>query len=183
MVEPKEVVEQTAMFQDIEVNLAKVPQREFVSPLRRFMSSVVRKYGRRLVSVALFGSVARGSAGPTSDLDVLLVIKDLLQSVAERYEEIVALLFMRAERLPWEPSAPISPVLYTPDEALGFHSIYLDMTRCCIVLCDSGGMLRKRLAELSNELEKLGSQRVEIQDKPVWILKPDLKRGEVVELG
>lgn len=34
-------------------------------------------YGGRLLSLVLFGSVARGTAGPSSDVDLLLVAEPL----------------------------------------------------------------------------------------------------------
>jgi len=183
-VEPEEIIGRIAIWREIDRKLAEVPQREFVPQLRRFMDAVVRKYGRRLISAALFGSLARGRAGPTSDLDVLLVIEGLPKDLAERQEEIVeAVLTSYGRSSPLEPCAPISPVLYTPSEALEFHNIYLDMVHYRIMLLDGGELLGRRLTDLSKKLAKLGSRRLEIRGKPVWILKPDLRRGEVVELG
>lgn len=184
VVEPKEILERITIWGEIERNLARVPQREFISPLKRFLEAVVGEYGGRLVSAALFGSVARGDADPTSDLDVLLVIEGLPKGLPERQEEITELVLSSyKKRSPVEPLVPVSPVLYTPSEALGFHSIYLDMTRHCTMLFDPRGLLRKKITEFSEKLEDLGSQRLEVLGKPVWVLKPDLRRGEVVELG
>lgn len=38
-----------------------------------------RHYGSRLVSVAVFGSVGRGTPGPDSDIDLLVVVEQLPQ--------------------------------------------------------------------------------------------------------
>lgn len=184
VVEPSEVFERITIFREIERNLARVPQREFIPKLKRYMELVVWEFGTRLVSSAVFGSLARGNATSTSDIDVLLVIERLPPALSDRYDEFAKIgRLFRAKRRRGEPISPISPVLYTPDEASSFHSIYLDMTRHAIVLLDRKNLLQGKLAELSRRLEELGSRRLEVHGKPVWILKPDLRRGEVVELG
>jgi len=51
------------------------PEDVFVA-LEQFVSVVREKYGRRLHSVVLFGSRARGEMRPDSDADVAIVIDD-----------------------------------------------------------------------------------------------------------
>lgn len=185
---PDEVLERVAMLREVERNIAQLPQREFVPLLRRFMELVVREYGGRLVSAALFGSVARGDAIPTSDIDLLLVIKGLSPRITDRYTELGKLnpeFYDSPENQQRKREGgmnPIQPVLYTPQEALGVHDIYLDMTQNTVILYDRAELIRKRLIKLSLRLKELGSKRLTVGGKPVWILKPDLKRGEVVTL-
>jgi hypothetical protein len=147
------------------------------------MELVVGHYGRRLVSAALFGSLARGNATPSSDIDILLIIESLPKRVGERQDEI-SKLKLQFYTLPehWLLAAPISPVLYTPDEARDFHDIYLDMTRHVVILFDRDNLLTKKLAELSTRLHELKSERHELDGKPIWVLAPNLQRGEVATL-
>lgn len=56
--------------------MARVSE-ETVSLLAEFRAELERMYGDRLVELLLYGSEARGEAGPDSDLDVVLVLKDL----------------------------------------------------------------------------------------------------------
>jgi hypothetical protein len=52
--------------------------RAEIEPLvSRLLTACQDTYGGGLVSVVLFGSVARGTAGPESDLDVLIVANGL----------------------------------------------------------------------------------------------------------
>lgn len=44
-------------------------------PLARFVALVRSALGPKLVELRLFGSVARGDAGPDSDIDVLVVVQ------------------------------------------------------------------------------------------------------------
>jgi len=41
-----------------------------------FVQALYAQYGPHVVSVTLFGSKARGDAGPDSDLDLLVVLRD-----------------------------------------------------------------------------------------------------------
>ena len=46
--------------------------------------AVLEVYGPRLISLAVFGSWARGTASPESDLDLLVVASDLPPSRMKR---------------------------------------------------------------------------------------------------
>jgi len=77
-------------------------------------------YGDRLERVLLFGSQARGDAEPGSDIDLLVVLRDMASSWEERrrmdgvrwthslaHDTVVTALPVRSERL----RAPDRPVL------------------------------------------------------------------------
>jgi predicted nucleotidyltransferase len=55
--------------------------------LDRFRESLLKIFGKRLKSFILFGSRARGEGTPESDLDVLLVIKNLARGEKNRVFE------------------------------------------------------------------------------------------------
>jgi predicted nucleotidyltransferase len=50
--------------------------------LQKFASLVRGKFGARLRELTLFGSRARGTARPDSDVDILVVVDDLASSEA-----------------------------------------------------------------------------------------------------
>jgi antitoxin ChpS len=50
------------------------------SALRRLERALRRRFGDRFVRVILFGSRARGTAGPDSDADVAVVFRDRLEN-------------------------------------------------------------------------------------------------------
>ncbi|MDW7977730.1 MAG: nucleotidyltransferase domain-containing protein, partial [Candidatus Caldarchaeum sp.] len=60
---------------------------------KKLTETLKRNLGEKLVSVALFGSVARGEAGPDSDLDILVICEDLPRSRLSRTE-----LFLKSEK-------------------------------------------------------------------------------------
>ena len=82
--------------------------REILFELHRRLETL---YGDRLVKVILYGSHARGDAGSESDIDVLVVLKDLVSAwleiertgkdVAElslEHDVVISCLFMAEER-------------------------------------------------------------------------------------
>jgi uncharacterized protein len=155
-----------------------------------FVDGVLREarrlYGDRLRALALFGSVARGSARPDSDLDVLLVVEDLPRGHSRRLatfatvetelaREIAAL---RLEGLQVE----ISPVLRTPEELAIATPLLLDLTEDAVILEDRGGVLAGALESLRTRLRRLGSRRVWRDGTWYWDRKPDYRRGEIIRL-
>lgn len=157
-------------------------QEDYRSLADRVLEEVVRAYGERLVSLAVFGSVARGAARPDSDLDILIVAAPLPRKVTARLRE-----FQPVERALAPDLAALSeggrhtrvaPVFRTPDEALRVSPFLLDMTLHCEILEDRGGFLAGLLDALGARLRELGSVRIETSGGWYWVLKPDLEPGE-----
>lgn len=57
------------------------------SPLRLLLEDVrealTKRYGARMVDLVLYGSQARGEAGPDSDVDILVLLSDPVEVVSE----------------------------------------------------------------------------------------------------
>jgi len=155
-------------------------QGELLTTCRRY-------YRDRLVSLAVFGSVGRGTAGPESDLDVLLVVRDLPQGRPARAAEFqrhveAALSDPLAQVRSADGSLEISPVFKTPAEALRGSPLFLDMVEDARILFDEEGFMEGVLSRLRERLRKLGSRRVWLGNAWYWDLKPDYRHGEVFEL-
>ena len=59
-------------------------QEPYKSLLEKLTKLLQEEFQDRLVSVVLYGSVARGDNRKDSDIDLLLVIKDLPKTITER---------------------------------------------------------------------------------------------------
>ncbi len=149
--------------------------------------ALLATYGDRLVSLVVFGSVARGDAREDSDVDLLLVIEGLPKSRLERHKE-----FIDVERVldnyPYERPGQdflinLSPILLTPDEASRVSPLYLDMVEDAVIVYDKDGFFRKVLEKLEKRLRELGSKRVWMGKKWYWVLKPDYRFGDVIRIG
>jgi len=149
--------------------------------LERLAEEIKRYYGKRLVSLAVFGSVARGTFRPDSDVDLLLVVWDLPRGRRARVEEFIEGVEEPLERK--EHFLPeISPVIKTPEEVRLGSPLFLDLTEEALILYDEKDFLRNYLAELRDRLKRLGARRVQRGGSRYWILKPDYRPGEVIEL-
>jgi len=142
-----------------------------------------------LISVVVFGSVARGRPGPDSDTDVILVASNMPRSLSERMEILARLLVefsktqvceeLNRKRLnTWVQFHPL-----TEEEAKLHRPIYLDVVEDGIVIYDRGGFIERVMEGFKSKLEALGAKRVFLEDGSwYWDLKPSIKRGEVVEV-
>lgn len=143
-------------------------------------------YGPRLVSLVLFGSVARGTMRHHSDIDVLVVAEGLPPGRMARVRDFEAVeraladAFATARRFGVDTS--LSPLIKSPGEAAAGSPLYLDMVDEARLLRDHGGFFAGILERLRARLRVLGSRRVWRGNAWYWILKPDLKPGEVFEL-
>jgi predicted nucleotidyltransferase len=147
------------------------------------------KLGERLVSVALFGSVARGEAKEGSDIDLLVVLEGFKGSLGDRFqvfqeidENLMESETYRALRKRGLGTL-ISPIPLTKEEVEAHPPILLDILTDGILLYDKDGFLQHCLKELRRRLEALGAKKVRLPNGSwYWDLKPDYRLGEVVEI-
>lgn len=152
----------------------------------RVLSAAQTFYGDRLVSVVLYGSVARGTMRHDSDVDVLIVARNLPRGRLKRVQEFEAVEETLAEDLRRAAGQGIhtalSPVLKTPEEASAGSPLFLDMVEDAKVLYDKGDFFVRQLAHLRQRLTELGAKRIWKGNAWYWDLKPDYRYGEVFEL-
>lgn len=143
-------------------------------------------YGSRLLSLAVFGSVARGTMRPDSDIDLLVVADPLPTGRMQRRAEFDAvearLSASLAEARAEGVQTILSPVFKTPEELRQGSFLFLDLTDQARILCDRGGLLRDYLADLAARLRAMGARRVYKGGGYYWVLKPDYKPGDRIEL-
>lgn len=152
----------------------------------RLLSEIKSFYGERLISVAIYGSAARGTQRFDSDTDILLIVKDLPKGRMKRIREFDAV----EERI--EPflkslekddiNTYISVVIKTPEEAERGSPLFLDMVEDAKILFDRNGFFNNVLTKLKIRLKELGSMRVWKGNAWYWVLKPDYKPGDVIEI-
>lgn len=139
-------------------------------------------FGDRLVSVVLFGSVARGEAREDSDIDALVVADGFAPRLSERRRPLLAAWEqVRAER--GLAGAEWNLVTRTPAEAAHHSPLYLDIAEDGILLFDRDGFFHAILERMRARMHVLGSRRVRLPDgSHYWDLKPDFQFGEIVRI-
>lgn len=151
-----------------------------------FTNYLKENLAERLVSVVLFGSVAREEAVPVSDIDLLIVVENPPPGRRARLE----LLDEADRRL--EPKlkeleesgiyTDFTPIIKSRDEATKFSPLYLDMVEDALILHDQDDFFAQILAELRLKLSLLKAKRLKQGQVRYWDLKPDLTPGEEFEL-
>ncbi|MCF6097804.1 nucleotidyltransferase domain-containing protein [Thermovorax subterraneus] len=158
----------------------------FKKTLEKLEKACIKVYGEDLVTLAVFGSVGRGTPGPESDIDILIVAENLPSGRLRRMEQ-----FSKVEDLltPWIDSlkdigiyTTLSPVIKTPEEVMAGSLLFLDMIDDVLILFDREGFFTRFLQEFSSKLKKMGAKKVVTGERWHWVLKPDYKHGEVFEI-
>jgi predicted nucleotidyltransferase len=155
-------------------------RQEDLIPLIR--EEAVSLYGESLVALAVFGSVARGTARPESDIDLLFVCDPLPEGRRPRVAQFLQLEDRLRAREPRFLAVLLSPVIKTPGELLRGSPLLWDMTEDVMILHDRDGFLGRCLDDVRSRLGKLGARRVMRAEGWYWILKADYKAGDVFEI-
>jgi hypothetical protein len=148
--------------------------------LERLTRSCREHYGERLISLAVFGSVGRGTPHPGSDVDLLLVINDLPDGRIARMREFAAV--ENALAAAEENRIELSPIFKTIEEIERGTPLLLDMVEDARMLFDRDDFLNGALKNLNERLQKLGARRIWQGNAWYWDLKPDYTTGEIFEL-
>jgi len=170
-------------------NVEKIPHMYFAPLIKRYCEILNDLLKERLVSIMLFGSIARGDWDMNSDIDMLVIadgwdgepvwerIREL-RKAKEKLEE--SLEYQEALRAGYWPIIQNFPL--SLKEAKRFNRIYLDAVIDGIILYDKDNFLTGLLQSLRKKLEEMGSVRITLPNRKFyWILK-DLKAGEVITL-
>lgn len=143
-------------------------------------------FGDAILSVALFGSVARGEAYPESDIDLLIIHESVLYDPVKRFVAMQLKLQQQQEykELRSRGFYPnLSPLFMTLQEVSTKPLILLDIIDHGIVLKDKGNVLNDKMERLKERLKDLGSKKRVFKDGSwAWDLKPAWKPGEVIEI-
>lgn len=164
-------------------------KEEYVEYINQILDLLRAKLGEKLISVVLYGSVARGEAEEGSDVDLLVVSDSFGEPFGDRFrlfQEVEdALLYSEARRRlrRLRLGTLISPVPLTRSEVKGNPPILLDILLDGLILYDKDGFMEKHLRELEAKLKALNARRIKLPGGGwYWDLKPDYKFGEVVEI-
>ncbi len=153
---------------------------------QRLLAACLDFYKDRLISLAVFGSVGRGTPGPESDIDFIVVARDLPQGRLNRVREFQV---VEDQLEPWLLSlerrgvhTSLSPVFKTPEEVEKGSLLFLDMVDDAVLLHDRDDFFKKYLERLVSRLVELGAYKVIKGGRWHWVLKPDYRPGEVFEI-
>ncbi len=155
-----------------------------------FLDSLFRKieetYQDRLISLAVYGSYARGEARLNSDLDLFIVLRGSNDNRSARRDQFIAQIEnpLEKDRLRLASHGiriELSPLILNQSEADRFLPIYLDMVDSCVVIRDQGDFLKRRLLTIREKMRRWGSRRHEVAGGWYWEIQPGLKWNETID--
>jgi len=154
-----------------------VLRQAFAATLEGLARACRRVYGDDLVAVAVFGSVGRGTPGPASDIDVLLVATGLPPgrlARMQRFEQVERIMAPRLLQLKAQGiDTFFSPVLKTPEEVRRGSLLFLDMVDDARILIDRNGFLASYLADLGRRLKAGAGRKVQRGQHWHWVFDPE----------
>jgi len=167
----------------VDNRLTRLQYEDYRALLNQLVQLLRARLGDRLTSVVLYGSVARGTATPQSDVDLLVIMRDAPSNYFARLDPLLEAWQILEEKPGSRRFPPLSFLVLSEEEANQNRYIFLDMIEEGIILHDRGDYFARRLEALKERLTALGSRRVCLEDGTwYWDLKPDLVLGEVFEL-
>lgn len=157
--------------------------------LERLRDLALDHYGANLCALVVFGSAARGDYDRYSDLDLLVILKEVRDSFGRRLDGFFLLTKrLKASReykeakvngLPYK----VQPVVLSIEELKTHPPLLLDLTTDALILLDREAVFGEEIEKIKSRMKELGSRKVFLEgNRWYWILKPDIKRGEVVHL-
>lgn len=153
--------------------------------IHKFLAGTKDTYKYNLVSIVLFGSIARGKGRKESDIDLLVILSDTSDIYYDRLKPLVDIeLKLREsavyERYIQEGETPcFNYLVFSEKEAEENHYVFLDMVEEAIILYDKNNYFKKRLSFIGERLSAMGSKKLSLEDGSwYWDLKPDLRIGD-----
>ncbi len=159
------------------MNLKESPYSTLLDNLLKILK---KNCGDNLVSLILYGSIARGDYKLDSDIDLLIIFEKLPKKRLSRQKFFILLenevSFTELNEKNYYPT--FSPILKTREEARFLSPLYLDMINDAIILFDKDNFFYDVLQTLNSQLIKLGAKKKNIGKKWYWDLKPTYKFGD-----
>jgi uncharacterized protein len=155
--------------------------------IEHLAQALEEKIGEDLISVVLYGSYARGQIQEGSDVDLLIVARNLPPSSLDRQVFFNKILLAVEEpfrkNLHGTGFSPyISAILKTPEEAGRVSRFYFDMVDEAKIFLDRDDFFKSVLERVEKRLKDLGAKKIQVGKMWYWDLKPDYRPGDVFEI-
>jgi len=162
-------------------------KKEYRDLIEKIFKEVKKFYGKNLVSFVIFGSVAKETTSPYSDIDLLIISKNLPDGRTKRVIEFIENIEKKVEKdikklRKKEIFTELSPVIKKPEEVKTGSFLFLDMIEDAIIYYDKNEFFRNYLNTLKEKLKRYGAKKVYKKGGYYWVIKEDFNIKEGIEI-
>lgn len=167
-----------------DLNIEWLKNLIYANLLLKFFFVLKEHLKEHLVAMGIFGSVARGTSIKESDIDVIVIVKDLNMSLLERTKHFLQLknnpiiteeiAFLRSQN--YNPQ--LNCYIRQPEE-LKINYFTMDLSHDMKIMFDIG-FLKQFLNKIEEKIKEKGIKRVYL-DEQKYYLDLGLEFGEVYE--
>ncbi|GEM_PF-217828 len=157
--------------------------------ISHFIKKADKKLGDKIISMILFGSVARGEARGSSDIDIFIFYDDSKITRSELNRIIISTIIDLRESKQYQELAQkkiipeIYPFLISKSSADDYLWVFLDATEEGVILKDTNYFTANLIQNLKTKITKLGGRRTKLPNgKFCWVLSGNLSsilKGEI----
>ena len=163
--------------------------RRYRALAEKFAQFLLAELGDQLTTIVLYGSVARGTARPDSDIDLFVIAGETdeeKEAVWDRIWDMEYEFWNSPETLALREQgyrASMETFVLSRPQAERGTPLYLDMALEAVVLHDPQRFFAQRIEQVKRRMAELGSFREQVgRTLYVWTLKTNTRPGEVFAL-
>jgi len=141
----------------------------FYSKLKSKLPELVEKiknlYKDNLIAIVLFGSAASGDLSQSSDIDLLIILKESSKNKRQRILEVY-------EKVGYEFEGHfLSPLILTQEELKKSFSFYVGILKNCEILYDNADIVKELINIIDKKKQKKEIVEKEFKGTTYWIIK------------
>ncbi|MHA1439308.1 MAG: nucleotidyltransferase family protein [Promethearchaeota archaeon] len=166
------------------INLGWLKQGAYANLILKIFLSLKEKFGKNLLSLGIYGSVARNNAKKESDLDLFLIFQEITGNICERLDLLLEIENTKIiqEELKFLYKKKFYPTInFYPRKVseLRMSFFTIDTAFDMKIIWDSN-VLNKFLTDINKKIKEQGITRKYL-DKERYYLDLNIKFGEVFE--
>lgn len=168
-------------------NLNKIP-RFYQNYIFNFINRLKVNFNKKILSVILFGSIARGKFSKSSDIDLLLIFSNEITNTFLCDKKITDLTieFYKNNELKDEKGnkiySTIQPIALSLMELDTFRTLFYDIATDGIIIFDKEDVGLKFINKIKRRIKEKGLKRVYLGENNFYWKRKKIQFGEIVEL-
>jgi predicted nucleotidyltransferase len=162
-------------------------KKEYTKLVQKVFQKTKEYYKEDLISFVVFGSYAKDTLSPYSDIDILIITKKQPKSRPKRIINFISNVEKKLEKYieslrKKNIFVEISPIIKTQEEVEYGSFLFLDMIQDSIILYDKDNFFKEYLDSLDKKLKEYGSKKVFKKGGYYWIIKENVNPKEGINL-